>query len=182
MAASPGDPAAGALTEVGLIAPAGAGDDGDRLYRPTAAASKWFRHEPGRLHDWRLCYARRAVETVLVDAGNGWPTLRYTFSMRDAAPWVGKPRIAATFPAIAAATNGTVFLDDDTLFLSDAGRIDPHALEATDLNLFLYEFDASFMTPETTAERLERLRRYETEPPPSPPSADRVEPGHRVGR
>lgn len=98
MAADPGDPAAQALRDAGLIEPV-SGGGGEERYRPAAFARRWFRESRSAgVVEYQLCFARRRISHVLIDATGAEPGLRYVFSLDKPAPWLGMPAIKAAFP------------------------------------------------------------------------------------
>ncbi len=98
MAADPGDPAAQALRDAGLIEPVSS-DGGEERYRPAASARRWFQESRSAgVVEHQLCFARRRISHVLIDATGAEPGLRYVFSLDKPAPWLGLAAIKAAFP------------------------------------------------------------------------------------
>ncbi len=142
MAADRGDPAARALRDAGLIESVAGGDDEER-YRPATAARRWFRHSrSGGGVEHQLCFARRRISHVLIDATGAEPGVRYGFSLADSAPWLGRESIKVAFPAVGKAMLAT-YLGTERLPFRD-GHVVVDDIGPTQDHPTLYAFGVMF--------------------------------------
>ncbi|GEM_PF-736187 len=103
-------PGVAALTELGLIRPAGRAEGREvTRYEPTALARPLLqvRDIGGDRKPVELCYGRRVVTAVKFKPkrlpSDPIPQLTYSFRIVDAPAWARDPRIAASFPGMAEA-------------------------------------------------------------------------------
>ncbi|MEN3746239.1 hypothetical protein TPR58_03595 [Sphingomonas sp. HF-S3] len=148
MRAAPDTPAARALLAAKLIIMdprPGPANSNDKFFMPAPAARRWFSltsAERTALPMHLLCFARREVTSVWIDASGSLPIYRYGFRLVDPAPWLVDPAIRKAFPAVRASF-GVEFLGDEYLHVRD-GHLDIKMLKPTNFHSAIIAYQVSF--------------------------------------
>ena len=137
MQADPGSAAARALLAAGLIVAAPQitpSTSGHRSFLPGPNAQRWMIRTSAKettVPTYRLCFAKREITNVWLQADSPLPFYRYGFRLKDRAPWLGNLAIRRAFPAIQAAASGIEFVGNESLPVHD-GKPDLSPVSSTD--------------------------------------------------